>query len=39
MKIAILTGGGDCPGMNAFVRAVVRSALNLKAHHICLGSH
>jgi len=30
MKIAILTGGGDCPGMNAFVRAVVRSALNLR---------
>jgi 6-phosphofructokinase 1 len=30
MKIAILTGGGDCPGMNAFVRAVVRSSLNLK---------
>ncbi len=30
MKFAILTGGGDSPGMNAFVRAVVRSALNLK---------
>lgn len=30
MKIAILTGGGDSPGMNAFVRAVVRSALNLR---------
>lgn len=30
MKIAILTGGGDCPGMNAFVRAVVRSAINLR---------
>lgn len=30
MKFAILTGGGDCPGMNAFVRAVIRSALNLK---------
>jgi 6-phosphofructokinase 1 len=28
MKFAILTGGGDCPGMNAFIRAVVRSALN-----------
>lgn len=30
MKFAILTGGGDSPGMNAFVRAVVRSALNIK---------
>lgn len=30
MKIAILTGGGDSPGMNAFIRAVVRSALNIK---------
>lgn len=27
-KIAILTSGGDAPGMNACVRAVVRSALN-----------
>lgn len=24
--IAILTGGGDCPGLNAVIRAVVRSA-------------
>jgi 6-phosphofructokinase 1 len=24
MKIAILTGGGDCPGLNAVIRAVVR---------------
>lgn len=30
MKFAILTGGGDCPGMNAFVRSAVRSALNMK---------
>lgn len=30
MKLAILTGGGDSPGMNAFVRAIVRSALNIK---------
>ncbi len=28
MKFGILTGGGDSPGMNAFVRAVVRTALN-----------
>jgi len=25
--IAILTGGGDCPGLNAVIRAVVRSAV------------
>ncbi|MFA6572124.1 MAG: 6-phosphofructokinase [Bacteroidota bacterium] len=30
MKFAILTGGGDCPGMNAFIRAVVRSAINIR---------
>ena len=27
-KIAILTSGGDAPGMNAAIRAVVRSALS-----------
>ena len=26
-KIAILTSGGDAPGMNACIRAVVRAAL------------
>ena len=26
-KIAILTGGGDCPGLNAVIRAVVKSSL------------
>jgi len=26
MKIGILTGGGDCPGMNAFLRSVTRCA-------------
>jgi len=25
-KIGILTGGGDCPGLNAVIRAVVRSS-------------
>src|SRR6185369_12173609 len=25
-RIAIVTGGGDCPGLNAVIRAVVRSA-------------
>jgi 6-phosphofructokinase 1 len=26
MKIGLLTGGGDCPGLNAVIRAVVRTA-------------
>ena len=26
MRIGILTGGGDCPGLNAVIRAVWRSA-------------
>ena len=26
MKVGILTGGGDCPGLNAVIRAVVRRA-------------
>lgn len=27
MKLAVLTGGGDCPGLNAAIRAVVRTAV------------
>ena len=27
MKIGILTGGGDCPGLNPVIRAAVRTAL------------
>ena len=27
-SIAVLTGGGDCPGLNAVIRAVVKSAIN-----------
>jgi 6-phosphofructokinase 1 len=27
MKIGILTGGGDCPGLNAVIRAVVKRAV------------
>ena len=29
-RIAVLTSGGDAPGMNAAIRAVVRTALNNK---------
>jgi ATP-dependent phosphofructokinase / diphosphate-dependent phosphofructokinase len=28
MKIGLLTGGGDCPGLNAVIRAVVRKGAN-----------
>jgi phosphofructokinase-like protein len=28
-RIAILTGGGDCPGLNAVIRAVVKAAQNV----------
>ncbi len=28
MKVAMLTGGGDCPGLNAVIRAVVRKGQN-----------
>ena len=27
MKIGILTGGGDCPGLNAVIRAIVRKSI------------
>lgn len=30
MKFAILTGGGDSSGMNAFIRSVIRCAINTK---------
>jgi 6-phosphofructokinase 1 len=28
MKVGLLTGGGDCPGLNAVIRAVVRRVVN-----------
>jgi len=30
-RLGVLTGGGDCPGLNAAIRGVVRSAI--KEHH------
>ncbi len=27
-KIGVLTGGGDCPGLNAVLRAIVKTAIN-----------
>jgi ATP-dependent phosphofructokinase / diphosphate-dependent phosphofructokinase len=29
MRIGLLTGGGDCPGLNAAIRAVVRKAIGV----------
>jgi 6-phosphofructokinase 1 len=29
MRIGVLTGGGDCPGLNAVIRAVVRKAIEV----------
>ncbi len=26
-RIGVLTGGGDCPGLNAVIRAVVKTAI------------
>ncbi len=33
-RIAILTGGGDCPGLNAVIRAVVRTANLLYGYEV-----
>jgi 6-phosphofructokinase 1 len=35
-RIAILTGGGDCSGLNAVIRSVVRTAI-LKYHYEVIG--
>jgi len=32
MRIGVLTGGGDCPGLNAVIRAVVRKGINTHGH-------
>src|ERR1700745_3230659 len=31
MRIGVLTGGGDCPGLNAVIRAVVRKGVSVHA--------
>lgn len=36
MKIGVLTGGGDCPGLNAVIRAVVTTA-EVKYHWEAIG--
>jgi phosphofructokinase-like protein len=32
MRIGVLTGGGDCPGLNAVIRAVVRKGAGVHGH-------
>jgi 6-phosphofructokinase 1 len=34
MRIGVLTGGGDCPGLNAVIRAVVRKAIDGHADQV-----
>lgn len=33
-KIGILTGGGDCPGLNAVIRAIVKTAINIYGYEV-----
>jgi 6-phosphofructokinase 1 len=33
-RIGILTGGGDCPGLNAVIRAIVRKGINQHGHEL-----
>jgi ATP-dependent phosphofructokinase / diphosphate-dependent phosphofructokinase len=32
MRVGVLTGGGDCPGLNAVIRAVVRKGVTVYGH-------
>ena len=32
MHIGVLTGGGDCPGLNAVIRAIVRKGVSVYGH-------
>ena len=34
MRIGVLTGGGDCPGLNAVIRAVVRKGIDAYGHEL-----
>ncbi len=34
MRIGMLTGGGDCPGLNAVIRAVVRKGVSAYDHEL-----
>lgn len=34
MRIGLLTGGGDCPGLNAVLRAVTRKSITVRGHEV-----
>jgi ATP-dependent phosphofructokinase / diphosphate-dependent phosphofructokinase len=34
MRIGVLTGGGDCPGLNAVIRGIVRKGINQYDHEL-----
>ncbi|KEI44260.1 6-phosphofructokinase [Saccharopolyspora rectivirgula] len=34
MRVGVLTGGGDCPGLNAVLRAVTRKGISVHQHEI-----
>src|SRR5437879_2961755 len=34
MRIGVLTGGGDCPGLNAAIRAIVRKGVDRYGHAV-----
>ncbi len=34
MRVGVLTGGGDCPGLNAAIRAIVRRGIDRYGHEI-----
>ncbi|NLX65074.1 MAG: 6-phosphofructokinase [Clostridiaceae bacterium] len=33
-RIGILTGGGDCPGLNSVIRAIVKTAINIYGYEV-----
>jgi ATP-dependent phosphofructokinase / diphosphate-dependent phosphofructokinase len=35
VRVGVLTGGGDCPGLNAVIRAVVRKGTGTHGYEIC----
>jgi 6-phosphofructokinase 1 len=34
VRVGVLTGGGDCPGLNAVIRAIVRKGIDKHGHEI-----
>src|SRR6476660_4826508 len=36
MRVGVLTGGGDCPGLNAVIRAIVRKGVGMYGYE-CIG--